>query len=436
MRLIPRSGLWGHADFQRFWAGDTVSQFGSQISLLAIPLLAAIILDATPLQMGILSAAGTLPALLVGLFVGVWVDRFRRRPIMIAADLGRAAIIFVIPVTSLLGWLNMHVLVAVSLIAGSLTIFFDISYLSYLPSLVHRERLVEANSKLQSTASLAQVAGPGLAGGLVALITAPFALLVDAGSFLVSAFFLHRIQTPEPPPRHVDQTPILRQIRQGMAVVTSHPLLRPLAACDAVYSLGGNIFLAVYVLYLTRDLGLGAGVIGLIFAVGGVGALIGSMLAGPLAGRLGQGPAMIWGQLLFGLTGLAIPVAVLIPRYALPLVATSEFAQWLALLIYVVNAVSVRQTVTPDRLLGRVNATMRFLRSSVLPVGSLLGGVLGGIISVPWTLVVGEFGMLVAVAVLLRSPIRQLRVAELPNEESDETPRSAVLMEVDTSAAG
>jgi MFS family permease len=192
--------------------------------------------------------------------------------------------------------------------------------------------------------------------------------------------------------------------------------------------------MAVYVLYLTRDLGLSAGVIGLIIELGGIGALVGSTLAGPLARRIGQGPAMIWGQLLFGLTGLLIPMAVLIPRYALPLVAASEFSQWLALLLYVVNAVSVRQTVTPDRLLGRVNATMRFLRSGVLPVGSLLGGVLGGIIGVPWTLVVGEFGMLIAVALLLWSPLRQLRAAEFPVEEPE--PPAPPVVIIDTTTVG
>jgi MFS family permease len=414
MRLTRRlGGLWRHPDFRRLWAAQTVSHLGTQVSLLALPLLAALSLDATPFQMGVLAAVGTLPFLLVGLFVGVWVDRLPRRPIMMFADLGRAAILLVIPIFAVLDRLSMPTLYAVAFLTGMLTVGFDIAYTSYVPSLVHRERLIEANSKLEASASLAQVAGPGIGGTLVGLITAPFAILIDACSFALSAFFLHRIKAEEPPSTPTtERQPLIPQIREGLHAVIGDPVLRALAGCSAVNTLAGYVFLSVYVLYMSRDLSLSATAIGVVFAMGGVGALIGAMLAGPLARRLGQGRAIILGQFLFGATGLLIPLAILVPSVALPMVIGAEFLQWLTLLIYSVNAVSLRQAITPDRLLGRVNATVKFVVVGVHPIGSLLGGVLGSLIGVPWTLVAGEIGMFIAVAWLLWSPVRRIRHAE------------------------
>lgn len=420
MRL-PRAGLWHHRDFLRFWAAQSVSQVGSQVSLLALPLIAALTLHASPFAVGMLAAAGQAPLLLVGLVAGAWVDRRHRRPVMVIADVGRAATLLVIPIAAALDALSMGLLYAVAFVAGTLTVFFDVAYLSYLPSLVGRDDLVEANGKLEASSSVAQVTGPGLGGLLVALLTAPFAVLVDAASFLASAIFLSRIRAAEPVPTPAHERPgVIHEIREGLRHVLHQRVLRALVGCSAVTNLFGYAFLAVYVLYMVENLGLGSTAIGLVFATGGVGAFIGAMLAGPVARCIGTGWALIGAQFGFGFTGLLVPLAVLVPRFALPFVVASEFLQWLTLLICVVNAVSLRQRLTNHRLQGRVNATFATVARGMQPVGSLFGGWLGGRIGLPWTLVVGEAGMFVAIGWLLASPLRQREWAAGVVEEAEE----------------
>jgi MFS family permease len=401
-----RSGLWSHPDFVRFWTADSLSWIGTQVSQLALPLIAAVTLDASAFQVGALAAAGQAPLFLLGLFAGAWVERRKRRPILIAADFCRALLLLIIPFAALLDALSMPLLYVVAFCVGIFTVFFDVSYLSYLPALVGRDRLVEANSKLEASASGAQVIGPFIGGVLVGILTAPFAMLVDACSFVGSAFFLRRIETAEPEPEApaVEQS-IWRQIGDGLRYVGHEPTLRALAGCSAVTNFAGWVFLAVYILFMERELGLGATAIGLVFASGGVGALIGSLLAERLATRFGTGWTLVGSQFGFGVTGLLVPLAVLIPSVALPLVVAAEFLQWLMLLIYAVNAVSLRQRITPDAYLGRVNATFTFVARGVVPLGSLTGGVLGGLIGLPMTLVVGEIGMFLAVGWLLASPL-------------------------------
>jgi len=402
-------GLGRHRGFLRFWAASAISDVGSQVSALALPLIAALTLGATPWQMGLLSAAGSAPALLVGLFAGVWVDRFRRRPLLITADLGRAALLVTIPLASVLGLLRIEILYVVAFSAGVLTVLFDVSYLAFVPSLVAREWLVEANSKLEATSAAAQVVGPGLGGLLVGMLGAAFAVLIDALSFVASAMFISGVRVAEPAPAD-GRTGVAAEIGEGLRVVLTRTILRVLAGCSATTALFGRMFLAVYVLYMTRDLGLGSVGVGLVFATGGLGALAGSLVASPVARRFGPGPTMITAQLLFGLTGMAVPLAVLVPRVALPMIVASEFGQWMAVTVYYVSAVSVRQAMIPDHLQGRVNATMRFLFGGARPIGALIGGALGGVIGLPLTLVVAEFGMLLAFLWLLLSPVRGLRV--------------------------
>ena len=387
------------------------------MSALALPLIAALLLDATAWQMGLLSAADSVPILIVGLFAGVWVDRVRRRSVMIAADLGRAALLLAVPAASALGLLHIELLYAVALLAGTLTVLFDISHLSYLPSLVERDQLVDGNSKLEVTASIAQVVGPSTGGILVKLVGAPLAVLVDAVSYVVSAAFLLGIRATESTvATAANRRGILAEMWEGLRLVLTHPLLRVLAGCSATTNLFGRMFLAVYVLYLTRELGLGAVGVGLVFATGGLGSFVGALVAGPATRRLGPGPSMIAAQLLFGLVGLLVPLAVLVPRAAIPMVVVAEFGQWMTLIVYYVNAVSVRQALTPDRLRGRVNATMRFIAGGMLPLGALAGGGLGSAIGLPATLVVASFGMVTSVLWLALSRVRTLRA--LPDTES------------------
>jgi MFS family permease len=404
------AGLWRDREFLKYWTASAISDVGAQITALVLPLIGALTLAASPWEMGVLTAAGSAPALLVGLFAGVWVDRLRRRPVLIATDVGRAALLLLIPLASVLGVLRIELLCAVAFLVGALGLLFDVAHLAFLPSLIGRDQLVDGNSKLEVTAAGAQVVGPSLGGALVGLLGAAFAVVLDALSLLVSAWLITWTRASEPAPtRAVDRAGVWAEILEGLRVVLAHPLLRALVACSATMTLFGRMFLAVYVLYMARDLGLGPVGIGLVLATGGLGSLAGAIVAGSLGRRLGPGPAMIAAQLFFGLTGLLVPLAVLVPPIAIPMLVASEFGQWMAVIVYWVHAVSVRQAIMPDRLQGRVNATIRFMAGGAQPIGALIGGAVGAMIGLPLTLVVAELGCLLAVLWLVVSPVRDLR---------------------------
>jgi MFS family permease len=409
------TGLWRHANFLKLWTGQTISQFGSQITLLALPLAAALTLHATPAEMGILSAAETVPFLLVGLFAGVWVDRLRRRPILLITDFARGVLLLAIPLAAMLGALTIGLLYAVAFLVGILTVFFDVAYQSFLPALVGRAQLVEGNSKLEVSRSAAQIAGPGAAGGLVQLVTAPIAIVVDAASFFISALFLVFVRVPEPAPApRIAGRSIWREIAEGLRVVVHNPLLRAIAGSTATSNLGGNIAQAILILYLTRPLGLGAGVIGVIFATGSVGFLCAALLAERIAGRFGLGPAIVGSIAVGALGALLIPIAQRPAGFAIPLLIASQFILGGSGTVYNINQVSLRQAITPDHLLGRMNATMRFIVWGTLPIGALIGGVLGGAIGLRPTLIVGAVIQSGAFLWTYFSPVRALR--EQPEE--------------------
>jgi predicted MFS family arabinose efflux permease len=408
-RLATALGPARNGDFARFWAAESVSQVGSQFSVVVLPLLAALTLDASALAVGVLAAAAGLPHLLFGLFAGAWVDRLPRRPLMIAADIARFALLLAIPLAAWLGILSIQLLIVIAFLVETGTVFFDVAYLAYVPDLVEREALVEANSRLEASASAAQVIGPAFGGTLVRLLGAPNAMLIDALSYLVSAVLIVQIRRVDEAPRRTSDHGILREIIEGIAALWRDPVLRALALASGIVNLGGFTFLAVYVLYLTRTLGLDPGAVGLVFAMGGIGALIGSVAASPIRNRLGTGPTLIASLVLFGVFGMTVPLAVAFPRYALPLILASELLQWVMLVVFNINAVSLRQAITPSHLLGRVNGSMRFISAGMRPVGSLLGGFLGTRIGLPATLVIGALGMLLAFSPLLGSRLIRLR---------------------------
>lgn len=409
MRL---SGLWGHADFVKLWAGQTVSLFGSKITFLALPLTAVLVLNATPAQMGFLTAAEALPALLVGLFAGAWVDRYRRRPILIAADLGRAVLLLTIPIAAFLGMLHIEYLYVVGFLVGILGLFFEVAYRSFLPSLVGREQLVEGNSKLELSESVAEIVGPGVAGGLVQLATAPLAIAVDAFTFLISAFSLGLIRTPESPPQSSEEPQnIWREVGQGLRLVSSHKILRGIAACIGTLFFFNSVLEAIFVLFLTRNLHLEPGLLGLIFASGSVGFLFGALSQRWLTHRLGLGTAISGGLLLTGLSDLLVPLLnesmgmVVITGVLM----SAQFFFGLGLTTFRIGQVSVRQSITPDHFQGRMNATMNFIAVGIVPVGGVLGGLLGERIGLRPTLVLAALGEILAVLWLFFSPLRTLR---------------------------
>lgn len=404
-----RPGLWHHADFMKLWTGQTISQFGSMITREALPFTAVLLLDATPSQMGLLIAAGAAPVLLFGLIAGVWVDRVRRRPLLIAADLLRALLLLSIPAAWFLGLLRIEQLYLVTLLTSGLTLLFDVGYQSYLPALVQRERLVEGNSKLGLSASVAEIAGPAVGGGLVQLISAPLAVLVDALSFLVSALLLGRIRTAEVTPAQSTARPALRhEIAAGLRAIRQQPLLRALASRSALFYLSLNLIGPVYGLYVLDQLGLPPALVGLITAAGGAAGLTGALLAERVPQRVGFGPTLVGALVVVPLATLLIPLA----DGPLPAVLTMLLAAQIgdvALAIFSINELSLRQAVTPDHLLGRVNSCMRLIETGVGPVGALLGGALGALIGLRATMVVGAAGMLLAGVWLGLSQVRALR---------------------------
>jgi len=364
VRVIRFEGLWRHPEFMKLWAGQTISLFGSQVSQLAIPLAAVLVLDATPAQMGLLGAFEFAPFLLLSLFAGVWVDRMYRRPVLILADVGRTLLLGSIPVAGLLGALRMEQLYVVGLLGGVLTVFFDVAYHSYLPVLVSRGQLVEGNSKLEVSRSVAQIAGPGVAGALVQLITAPMAVLVDALSFVASVISLLFIRVREPAPVHQSGRKgggIWAELHEGLAVVLENPLLRSIAACTGTSNLFGNAIQAIFVLYATRELGLQPAVVGLIYAASGPGALLGALMAGEAARRFGLGTTIIGSIAMCEAANLAVPLAHGTVPVLTAVLMLASFVSGVGNPMYNINQVSLRQAITPDRLQGRMNASMRFI---------------------------------------------------------------------------
>ncbi len=413
-------GLWQHPDFVKLWISETVSLFGSEITLLALPLTAVLTLDASAGQMGVLVAAERAPFLLVGLLAGVWVDRMRRRPVLMWANVGRSLLLATIPLAALLAMLTMVQLYVVGFLVGVLTVFFDVAYQSYLPSLVPTDRLAEGNGKLEMSRSAAQIAGPGVAGGLVSLLTAPIAILFDALSFGMSALFLSRIRKSEPELTKPVERPSLRtEILEGLGLVLRNPLLRPIAGSTATSNLFGSVSTAVLVLYATQRLEIGPGLLGGIFAVGSVDALLGAFLSGWIVRLLGLGRAIVAAILVAELGWGLVALAAAPGWLSIVLFVAAVFVGGFGSVVYNVNQVSLRQAITPDQLQGRMNATMRFLVWGTMPLGALLGGALGEGIGLRPTLVVAAVGGQFAVLWVLFSPVRSLRELPSPARRSD-----------------
>jgi predicted MFS family arabinose efflux permease len=360
--------------------------------------------------MGILEAVEALPALLLGLFAGAWVDRHRRRPILVAANFGQAALLSLIPLAAITGVLHTEHLYVLAFLLSTLGLVFGVAYGPFLLTLVGRERIVEGNSKLQIGRSAAEVFGPGLAGGLVQLVTAPIAIAADVISRLISALLLWLIRVPEPTQKPTDQQEdVWHEIGKGLRLVIGNPSLRAIAGCFSTLSLFNSALETIWLLYLTRNLEIAPGLLGLISACGGVGFLVGALLPNKVARRFGLGPSIIGGVLLLALSDLLTPLAGGSILAIVVMLTASQFFFGIGLTIFDVGQTSLRQIATPDHLQGRVSATMRVIGLGIAPLGGLLGGALGETIGPRATLLVAALGEILSVTWLLLSPLRSLR---------------------------
>ena len=402
------TGLWRHADFIRLWAGQTISVFGSMIGGTALSFTAILFLKATPFEIGVLNAMEIAPAVVAGLFAGAWVDRLRRRPVMIWADLGRAAALATIPLAAGLGLLRIEQVVLVALSTSILSIFFDLAYQSYLPGLVGQEQVMDGNSKLSASAAVAEFGGFSIAGWLVQAFTAPMAVLVDALSFIISALSLGTIRTREPEIVAENQPDMRREIMDGLHAVLQHPLLRASAVAILIQNLMGGVYGALVVLYMVRGLGFNPGVLGMIWAVGGISSLAAAAYAPRITRRLGAGTAMVGGLAVFGISMLLAPLAVGATLLSAALLILAQLGDGF-FVVYEINQVSLRQRIAEERMLGRVNATMRFSGLAAALVGALLGGGLGQVLGLRPVLFAAALGTILAAGVLALSPIKEVQ---------------------------
>ncbi|GAB3876848.1 MFS transporter [Kibdelosporangium lantanae] len=394
--------LFRHRDFRLLWASDTISQFGTFAGQTVLPLLAVTVLAASPFEMGVLTAAETAAFLLIGLPAGAWVDRMRRRPLMLRADAVRAVLLLSIPVAAWLHVLTLAQMVAVAFVVGVCTVFFDVSYQSYLPTLVGRGQLVEGNAKLQASQSVAQVGGPAVGGGLAQLVGAASATLLTGIGFLASFLFLVRIRTVEMVPERVPDRRLWAEVGEGLRFVFGNPVVRAIALCGTLAGFFLNVELAVLVLYLLHDIGLTSGQVGLLLAGGGVGGLLGGMTASWWYRRIGNARAIWTSVLAIGAFELLVPTG------NVALVVAGQLGVGYTVVVHNVAQVSFRQAICPDRLLGRMNASMRFLIWGAFPLGALTGGLLGELVGVRGTLWVGASGLVLAAVPLLLSPLRRM----------------------------
>jgi MFS family permease len=417
--MSPRGGdLLRHRDFQKLWAGQTVSQLGSQVSQLALPLVAVLVLHVSAFYVALLGTVDLLPFLLFALPAGVWIDRIPRRPVLIVADTGRALALATVPIVAAFGHLTIWQLYAVGFVTGTFTVFFDVAYQSYLPSLVGRGHLVEGNAKLELSRSAAQIAGPGLGGVLVGAITAPYAIVVDSVSFAVSALFLGRIRKPEPRPEPTVAPSMRGELMEGLRYVLGDPRWRAITLYVSTFNFFTSVAFALYVVYAVRNLGLTPGELGLVFALGNLGWLFGAVVVRRLSGRLGIGWTLLFAAFVGGAATLLIPLAPV--SLAIPFLVTSGVLTALGIVLYNVTAISLIQTLTPDRLLGRANASRRWIVWGTIPLGSFVGGVLSTAIGVRATLFVGTIGASLCFLFLLARPLRSIHA--LPEQAEQPVP--------------
>lgn len=414
-------GLWKHSDFMKLWTGQTISMFGAQITALALPLVAAITLKSSAFQMGLLTAIGYLPYILFSLFIGVWVDQFYRKPLMIITDLVRGFALLIVPIAAWQGFMTFELLCAVSFIVGTASVIFDIASMSYLPSIVKTDELVEGNSKLELSNSASQITGQSIGGGLIQLLTPPIAMLCDGISFFVSAFTLLIIKKREDKPNNPDpKQNVIGNIKEGLNFVFRNPILSRITISTGLFNLSGLIMESIYILYVTRELDLSPLILGIIFSVGGVGAMVGAAIAERAVKLFSLGRTLYLMLISSGvfyylvITTEALPTAVTVG-----LLMLVQFMDAATVVIYNINQRSLRTAITPDHMQGRMNASMRFIIFGSIPIGALLGGIVGELFGAQFTIALGATGMVAAGLLIAASPISKMK--QIPTLEEEVT---------------
>jgi MFS family permease len=404
----PRS-LWHDRNFLTLWTGQTLSEFGAQISMLGIPVLAVVLLEATAFQVGVLDAAGLVAFLLIGLPAGVWVDRMRKRHVMIWADAVRAVAIAAIPVLWMLGALHIVQLYAIAFVIGIATVFFDVSYQSVIPSLVRTTQIAEANGKLQATQQVAQLAGPAFAGGLISLVTAPFAMVVTAFTYAASFVALLLTRDHEVARPAHEHEPMVREIGEGLRWVFGNRYLRRIVGTTGTSNFFNTVSMTMLPIFLLRELGMTPAAMGLILSLGAVGGVVGAIATPHIVRRVGEARAIPLSAIAFSGVAVFLPLAAMTPVIAFPLLVAQGFVAGFTVLVYNITQVTFRQRITPPRLLGRMNASVRFVVWGVMPIASLLAGALGTWLGIVPTMWIGAIGQLASALFVVIGPFWALR---------------------------
>ncbi|MFN8594308.1 MAG: MFS transporter [Thermomicrobiales bacterium] len=413
---MRRSGLWRNSDYVRLWGAATISTYGSLVSRTALPFTAILLLDADAWALSALRIAELLPGFLIGLFAGAWVDRLRRRPILIATDLTRAALLVTIPAVAFFGLLSLNHLYLIAALVSALSVGFDVAFQSFLPSLVERDDLIEANSKLSAASSVSEAAAFSSSGWLVQLLSAPLAMLVDALTFLASAALVLRIHTPERSRGDggEETQSVLAEVGAGLRAVWREPVLRGLTLTSLALNLSFGLVGTVFLLYVNREVGFDPGILGMIFAVGGVSSFLGAMIVGRLP-RFAIGSVMIVSLLLAAVGQAFTPLATAANLTGMLFLIGQQIVADAALTVYDINLVSLRQAIAPDQILGRVIASLRVIEVGAVLVGTVAAGYLGETIGLRNTLWLGVAASVLAAVILTLSPVRKVqRMPELP----------------------
>ena len=428
------TSLWRHPNFLKLWTSDTISQFGTQFSGYAIP-FTALLLTSDPLAFSILNASAFIGFAVFALFIGVYVDRHRRQRIMTLANIGRGIFLGLIPLAAVTGTLTragMPLLYVVSFMVGLLTVFFDVSYQAILPSLVDRSQLVEGNSKLEWSRSGAQVVGPGMAGLVVQAVYPPLAIAIDATSYMASASVLSRIKQDEI--IKPSTASVWHDLKEGLAIVLKDKRLRSIAGSTATSNFFSNVIFSILILYLVRQLGYTAAVVGTIFLIGGLGAFGGIALSSRLTRLLGVGPVIIAGMIMGGLG--TIPYALANSSLSAPIFSATGipvlgsfrldlnalilmmggFVTSIGVVVYNINQVSLRQAIVPKSIQGRMNASMRWIVWGTIPAGAITGGVLAEVFGLREAIVIGVIGGIFSFLWVFLSPVRSLKHVPEPME--------------------